>query len=388
MSRLGHLARATFLAFLLLLQLSPLLAASLAEAQGTGGSFGGGDFSSGGSGGGSDWGSGGGGGSDWGSSGSSDWGGGGYSGGGYSGGGYSGRGGGGLGCTGVCCVIVIIGFVLVVMVIQNRRNGTSLMSGPINMGPQGFAPPGGMPAGGGMGGGYMGPNAMHVSQLSIGLDWRARAQLQQHLLQLAQTGDTRSPQGLTNLLNETVLALRRNEISWLYAAYKDQGSHAPQQAQSVFQQLANEARSRFRTELVRGNAGQLTEQATPEMRARADEGKGTVVVTIVLATRRPVQGFNVPDAAQIRNALSDRGTLNAQQMVALEVVWSPAAENDRMSSAELEQFYPEMKLIDPNSIAGRVFCAYCNGPFPMELLNCPHCGGPAEASKDRRSPPT
>ena len=74
-------------------------------------------------------------------------------------------------------------------------------------------------------------------------------------------------------------------------------------------------------------------------------------------------------------------------MVALEVVWSPAAENDRMSTAELEQFYPEMKLIDPNSIAGRVFCAYCNGPFPAELLNCPHCGAPAEASKDRKTPP-
>lgn len=390
MSRLGHFSRASFLAFLLLLQLSPLSClpglVSIAEAQGTGGSFGGGDFGGGGGGGGDDWG-GGGGGSDWGSSGSSDWGGGGYSGG-YSGGGYSSSsGGGGIGCGGICCVIIIIGFVLVAMVIQNRRAGTSMMSGPINMGPQGFAPPGGMPMGGGMGGGYMGPNAMHVTQLSIGLDWRARAQLQQHLLQLAQTGDTRSPQGLTNLLNETVLALRRNEISWLYAAYKDQGSHAPQQAQSVFQQLANEARSRFRTELVRGAAGQLTEQATPEMRARADEGKGTVVVTIILATRRPMQGFNVIEAGQIRNALGDRGTLNAQQMVALEVVWSPAAENDRMSTGELEQFYPEMKLIDPNSIAGRVFCAYCNGPFPMELLTCPHCGAPAEASKDRRAPP-
>ncbi len=112
-----------------------------------------------------------------------------------------------------------------------------------------------------------------------------------------------------------------------------------------------------------------------------------MVVTIVLATRRPMQGFQVADAAQVRNALGDRGTLAPQQMVALEVVWSPAAENDRMSTAELEQFYPEMKLIDPNSIAGRVFCAYCSGPFPMELLTCPHCGAPAEASKDRRAPP-
>ena len=79
--------------------------------------------------------------------------------------------------------------------------------------------------------------------------------------------------------------------------------------------------------------------------------------------------------------------MSETMMLALEVVWSPAAENDRMSTAELEQFYPEMKLIDPNSIAGRVFCAYCNGPFPAELLTCPHCGAPADASKDRKTPP-
>lgn len=389
MQRLSRVAHALVLTVFLLMLALPSLAFP-AEAQTTGGSFGGGDFSSGGGGG--DWG-GSSGGSDWGSSG--DYGGsyggsyGGY-GGGYSGGYSSSGGGGGMGCGGLCCTGFIVAIVVVLMLIQQRRQGGGMYQGPPGGmgGPGAFNPMGGMPPmGGGMGGGYMGPNAMYVSQISIGLDWRARAQLQQTLMQLAQRGDTGSPQGLANLLNETVLNLRRNEMSWLYAAYKDTGGHAPQNAQGVFQQLANEARSRFRSELVRGAGGQVNVVDAPGMQARADEGKGTVVVTIVLATRRPLQGFQVSDAAQIRNALADRGTVNAQQMVALEVVWSPAAENDRMSTAELEQFYPEMKLIDPNSIAGRVFCAYCNGPFPAELLNCPHCGAPAEASKDRRTPP-
>jgi len=353
-----------------------------ALAQTTGGSFGGGDFSGGG-GGGSDWGSSSGG-SDWSSSGS-DWGsGGGYSGG-YGGSYGGGGGGGGMGCGGLCCTGFIVGIVVIIMLIQQRRQGGMYQGPPGGMGGPGFNPMA-PPMGGG--GGYMGPNAMYVTQISIGIDWRARAQLQQVLMQLAQRGDTGSPQGLASLLSETVLNLRRNEMSWLYAMYKDAGGHAPQNAQGVFQQLANEARSRFKSELVRGAGGQAANVVdAPGMVARADEGKGTVVVTIVLATRRPVQGFMQPDAAQIRNALADRGTINAQQMVALEVVWSPAAENDRMSTAELEQFYPEMLLIDPNSIAGRVFCAYCNGPFPAELLNCPHCGAPAEASKDRKTPP-
>jgi uncharacterized membrane protein len=396
MHLLRGVARLVHAIVLTLLLLSVTLPAL---AQSTGGSFGGGDFSGGG---GSDYGGGGG---------SSDWGGGGSYGGDYGGGGYGGDyggsygsyggggGGGGMGCGGLCCTGFIVAIVVVIMIIQQRRAQASGMYPPAGGGmgrPGGFGPMGGMPMGGG---GYMGPNAMYVSQISIGLDWRARAQLQQTLMQMAQRGDTGSPQGLANLLNETVLNLRRNEMSWLYAMYKDAGAHAPQNAQSAFQQLANEARSRFRSELVRGAAGQAANVVdAPGMVARADEGKGTVVVTIVLATRRPVQGFTSalpgatppvpgPEAGQIRAALADRGTIHAQQMVALEVVWSPAAENDRMSTAELEQFYPEMKLIDPNSIAGRVFCAYCNGPFPAELLTCPHCGAPAEASKDRKTPP-
>ncbi|AKF05587.1 DUF1517 domain-containing protein [Sandaracinus amylolyticus] len=352
------------------------------DAQGTGGSFGGGDWSGGGGGGSG----GGGGGSDWGGGGGGSYGGGSYGGGGYGGsyggGGYGGSyggGGGGMGCGGACCLLMFLGLFITIAIVNQRRRAAG--------GGGGGAPfmPMGMPGGGA--GGYSGPNAMYLSQIQLGLDWRARAQLQQHLMRLAQTGDTRSPSGLAQLLSESVLALRRHEMSWLYAATKDGGGMQPQQAQGAFQQWANDARSRFQHELVRGHQGGMQQQQGPEMTAHAHEGQGTVVVTIILATRRPVQGFMVPDASQIRNALSDRGAILPNQMVALEVIWSPAAENDRMSTSELEQNYPELKLIDPNSIAGRVFCAYCSGPFPMELLNCPHCGAPAEASKGRREPP-
>ncbi len=66
-------------------------------------------------------------------------------------------------------------------------------------------------------------------------------------------------------------------------------------------------------------------------------------------------------------------------LAAVEIIWSPAAEEDRMSTAELEQRYPELRKIDETAIAGRVFCAYCRGLFAMELLECPHCGAPIEA---------
>lgn len=374
MSIRRNLGLAALLALGSLPPLGALLAPAEALAQSTGGSFGGGDFGSGGSDH-DDWGGGGGAGSDWGSGGgglgsSSDW---------APSGGYTpGPGGGGMGSGSCCCLLVVLGIVVAAVVISNRRRG----GGP------GLGGPGLGAGAGGLGGagGYAGPNAMYVTSLSLGLDWRARAALQAHLKRLAETGDTRSPGGLAQLLSETVLALRRNEMSWLYASYKDEGAHAPQGAQQVFSRLAQESRARFQAELVRGASGSLQQASAPAMTAKSTEGEGTVVVTVVLASRRPMQGFQVRDAGQIRAALSDRGALEGAQMVALEVIWSPAAEDDRMSTAELEAVYPELALIDPNSIAGRIFCAYCSGPFPAELLNCTHCGAPAEASQGRRTP--
>ena len=85
-------------------------------------------------------------------------------------------------------------------------------------------------------------------------------------------------------------------------------------------------------------------------------------------------GFMTPDAAQIRQSLQDRAAILPQQLVALEVVWSPADDNDRMSSYELEQRYPELQRVSDG--VGRVACAYCRAPFPRELGRCPSCGGP------------
>jgi len=60
-------------------------------------------------------------------------------------------------------------------------------------------------------------------------------------------------------------------------------------------------------------------------------------------------------------------------------VWSPAAEDDRMSSAELEVLYPELERVRGSMRVGRVYCDHCGGPYPAELLACAHRGGKAEA---------
>ena len=78
-------------------------------------------------------------------------------------------------------------------------------------------------------------------------------------------------------------------------------------------------------------------------------------------------------------------TSDVDHNTALEVIWTPSTENDRMSSAELEVLYPELRRMDENTVIGRVFCGYCAQPFPAEILRCPSCGAPGTEAKRARA---
>lgn len=145
--------------------------------------------------------------------------------------------------------------------------------------------------------------------------------------------------------------------------------------QSRYQSLTAEMRTRFKRDAVRNVDGQSKEQAIDNVRAREHEGEGTVVVSIVVAAKGTIK--DVPtdaNAAHIDSLLAELSAIDATRLVALEVIWSPAVEADRMSTLELEQFYPELRKLDEASIGGRVFCAFCKGPYASELPTCPHCG--------------
>lgn len=322
------------------------IAAAPVFAQSTGGSFGGGSF-------------GGGGGYGGGSYGGGSYGGGSYGGSSYRSsyrGSYSGGGGGGV----PAVIAVPLAFGVMAFVIFMSRSSQQQGGGTVSHGARGW-------------------RSVDISAIQLGIDWRARRELQAHLERLARSGRTSSQAGLAELLRETIIGLRRAELSWLYAAVANYHPMSAASAEGIFRRIASDARSRFRHELVRNVDGSMSEQQTPEMRARSDEGEGVVVVTLVVAARREILDVHeIDDAAKIRALLDDMTAIaNPQMLVAMEVIWSPAAENDRMSTAELETVYPHLKKIDERSIAGRVFCDYCRGPFAAELLKCPHCGAPA-----------
>jgi uncharacterized membrane protein len=196
---------------------------------------------------------------------------------------------------------------------------------------------------------------LHTSELKLGIDLRARAELQAQLALMAGSADTGSDEGRAALLRSTVLVMRRCESSWLYAGYRDLGTRGPVATEHALRRAGRDARDRFGHELIRNVDGRVDEQAPPELPTSRGDEPGVVVVTMIVAARRTLCGVDdLRDPSAIAAALEDRGSLGAAELAAFEVVWSPAAEGDRMSCDELEQRYPDLELIagdatDPGS---------------------------------------
>jgi uncharacterized membrane protein len=221
--------------------------------------------------------------------------------------------------------------------------------------------------------------AVDVTRLQLGIDHRARKFVQDALMKLAKSGETKSKAGRRRLLEEAVRTLQAVEPAWLYAGANNARPMPPGKAREAFTQLADDARTSFRQELVRNVDGVATEAAAVGVSAKAHEGDGVVVVSVIVAARRDLFDPRVERPGEITALLQRLGTLQSRELVAFEVIWSPAAEQDRMSTAELEARYPALVSLG-GGLLGRVFCAYCAGPYTAELAKCPHCGAPSPSA--------
>ncbi|MFO0684020.1 MAG: DUF1517 domain-containing protein [Sandaracinus sp.] len=213
-----------------------------------------------------------------------------------------------------------------------------------------------------------------VSMLQLAVDWRARKYVQSKLNELARGGDTASKEGRARLLTATTSALRSVKLAWLYAGARNYAPMPKGKAQQEFQTLANDVRASFRKEIVRAANGRVVTVESQGV-SRESDGPGVVLVSVIVASWREIFDADARRAPSIERLLTSLEALRPDDVIALSVVWTPAAEDDRMSTDELEQRHRHLVRI--GEIGGRVFCGYCSGPFAEELEKCPHCGAPS-----------
>ncbi|MFN9990370.1 MAG: DUF1517 domain-containing protein [Cyanobacteriota bacterium] len=254
-------------------------------------------------------------------------------GGGYYGGGYYGGGGFGL-----PFVVPIFGFgggllgFLVLMAGLGLMVNASRPSAPTSYG-------GGLP-GDDTYGSLEGP--VSIAQVQVGLLPSAK-QLQADLRRMAATADTSTTSGLQRVLQESTLSLLRNPELWVYANVES-AQVSFNAAESTFNRLSMQERSKLRKELTSNVAGRRSEDSlSGTTSGPSDATSDFIAVTLLVATRRRLALKDAHTADTLREALQQLGAIGDEELLALEVIWQPEGAGEVLTTEELLTAYPQLQ---------------------------------------------
>ncbi|HEY9295282.1 MAG TPA: DUF1517 domain-containing protein, partial [Phormidium sp.] len=149
-------------------------------------------------------------------------------------------------------------------------------------------------------------------------------------------------------------ALLRHPEYWVYAGAESQQARLAG-AEAQFNRFSLAERSKFTSETL-SNMNNLLKQATPNAALPAGETSGAlverqqesgeyIVVTLLAATVGKMELPKVNSSEDLRQALRLFGGIPGDRLLAMEVLWTPQAEGDTLSSDDMIAEYPNLKLI-------------------------------------------
>jgi uncharacterized membrane protein len=193
------------------------------------------------------------------------------------------------------------------------------------------------------------PGRAYLYRLQLALGRSARG-IQDRLAEFAAQGDTESEAGLAALLQQTAVELLREKDSVRYLGTDARGPMNLTNAETAMNGMALAERGRFQIERVRSAGGHVSRSAVP-----AEEGKEAlelVVVTVIVATRAPLDKFGSTGSAgstgspgDLGALLSELGGVSPDAILGIEVVWTPADPNDSMTETDVMTTYPDLRSL-------------------------------------------
>lgn len=188
---------------------------------------------------------------------------------------------------------------------------------------------------------YIQDGPVTIAQVQLGLLASAR-DLQDDLRRLAGSADTASSSGLQQVLQETTLALLRHPDLWVYAS-AEAGQVPFPSAESTFNRLSMQERSKLQRELTANVAGRRFSETAAASPGRSDATSDYIAVTLLVASRSRLALAGAATAEELRSSLQRLGALAADDLVALEVLWQPEGAGEVLSSEELLTAYPDLQ---------------------------------------------
>ncbi len=193
-----------------------------------------------------------------------------------------------------------------------------------------------------------------VARVQVGLLAEARS-LQTDLDRIAENADTGSAAGRVQVLQETTLSLLRHPEYWSYGAAKSEQAKIDS-AEARFNQYALTERSKFSEETLSNYNNQLISKdaqtslpvsdTNGELVTQQPEAPGEyIVVTLIVGTQGKLILPTINSTEDLRRALSQMGAISSEQLLAVEVLWTPQASGDTLTSDDMIAEYPDVKLI-------------------------------------------
>ncbi|MCW6036312.1 DUF1517 domain-containing protein [Spirulina subsalsa FACHB-351] len=188
-----------------------------------------------------------------------------------------------------------------------------------------------------------------VAKVQVGLLAAAR-DLQPDLDRLAATADTGSASGRAEVLQEATLALLRHPEYWVYGASEAQ--QAPlNQAEAKFNQFALEERSKFTAETLSNVENQLKQSDVlaksdaTDLAQLSEEVGEYIVVTLVVGAQGQLALPKINSTEELQQALRTLGSIGSDRLLAIEILWTPQASGDTLTTEDILAAYPNLKLV-------------------------------------------
>ncbi len=189
-----------------------------------------------------------------------------------------------------------------------------------------------------------------VTLVQFGVQMLARP-IQDKLEKLADKIDASSEEGLAYALRVLGQELTAHQENVEYVAVQVQAKLGLAKAQDQFELWAQNERAKYNREVIRGQAGgarrQQKEWQTDGI--RDEDGQLAVaeyfVISLVLASRNWTPPAYINDSAELATLLEQLSGFKTDNLVALEVVWSPAAQSDAMSRDDMTSRYPALHTV-------------------------------------------
>jgi uncharacterized membrane protein len=138
-----------------------------------------------------------------------------------------------------------------------------------------------------------------------------------------------------------VLALLRNPQYCVYGA--SAAAAVPggvDGAERAFNAASLEERGKFSAETL-SNVGGVRRSAAKAAAAGAGDGTDElVVITLLVAVEGPLALPSIGSVADLQAALRALGSVGAERLVGVELLWTPQAEGDTFSRDQIAADYP------------------------------------------------